>query len=402
MRNKRVLLGITGSIAAYKAPEMVRYLRKRGCQVRVVLSQSAAKLVSELALETVSGYPVTTEFWNEKDRGGIGHIALADWADVFLIAPATADTIAKLAWGYSDTPLHAIALATRAPIVIAPAMNVNMYEHVQTQENIEKLKGRGVIFCGPDNGLLACGWRGAGRLAPVEEIKLAVDKATTEQDLKGKRVLVTAGPTREMIDPVRFLSNRSSGKMGLAIAKEALCRGADVTLIHGPINLRVPDRIRAVPVVSAAEMAAAVKSECSIDVPERTPDIVIMTAAVADYRPAEVAEQKIKKSKTGTSLDVLPNPDILASLGAARGERARPLLVGFAVETSPLNELKAEMQRKLKEKRIDLIVGNLASEAFEGSTNRVWIFGKDGSQCEIPLTKKKMIAKGLFDIISEN
>lgn len=396
MEKRNVVLGVTGSIAAYKAIELGRLLVSRGYEVRTIVTESAQKFVTPLTFQSVTGKPVMIDFWSANDAESIEHIDIADWAEVLVIAPATADVIAKLAYGFADTPLLAAALATRAPIVIAPAMNVNMYEHEATKANIETLRKRGVMFVDPEEGALACGWNGAGRLADPGDIFYHVRRALTEHDYKGKRILITTGPTREPIDPVRFISNRSSGKMGTALAREAFCRGAEVTLIHGPIKkLELPECIEAVPIVTAQEMYDAVMERAFR---EKDPyDLVIMVAAVSDFRPVESSSHKIKKSTADHVLKLEENPDILASLGKKRGKGTKPTLVGFAVETGDTDELISELRNKVDSKGIDLIVGNLAQDAFDLDTNRAWLIKKNGKQEEIATTFKWRVANKILD-----
>jgi phosphopantothenoylcysteine decarboxylase/phosphopantothenate--cysteine ligase len=393
---RNVLLGVTGSIAAYKAVEFARLLVSRGYEVRVIMSAAAQKFVTPLTFQSVTGKAVMTDLWESNSVENIEHIEIADWADVFVIAPATADVITKITTGHADSPILATALATKAPLVIAPAMNVNMYEHEATQENILKLRLRGVSFVDPEEGALACGWNGAGRLADIWDIFYHTRRALTKGDLSGKRVLVTTGPTREPIDPVRFISNRSSGKMGTAIAREAFCRGAEVTVIHGPLkHLELPSTIQAIPVVTAQEMHDTVLEHAFRT--EDPFDFVIMVAAVADFRPADTAEHKIKKATAADSIPMVSNPDILAAIGKKRGAQQKPTLVGFAVETGEHEELMAELRRKLESKSIDLIVGNLADDAFDLDTNRAWLVNKNGKQEEIAATFKWRVANKILD-----
>lgn len=394
---RHVVLGITGSIASYKSAEIARILVSRGYEVRVMMTDSAQKFITPTTLQSVTGKPVVTDFWETQDVQSIEHIEISDWADVLVIAPATADVIAKLAVGISDTPLLAAALATRAPILVAPAMNVNMLEHTATQANIETLKKRGVLFVDPEEGALACGWNGAGRLADPWEIFYHIRRALSNHDYKGKRVLISTGPTREYIDPVRFISNRSSGKMGTALAREAFCRGADVTLVHGPVKVDTPDVVRCVPVTTAVEMEEAM---LKLAFSEENPfDIVIMAAAVADFRPKEAVDEKIKRSSKTPSIAVTPNPDILAAMGARRKGENKPTLVGFAVETGELEDLISELRSKLQSKGTDLMVGNFAHDAFDLDTNRVWLIDKFGKQEEISTTFKGRVANRILDAI---
>jgi phosphopantothenoylcysteine decarboxylase/phosphopantothenate--cysteine ligase len=393
---RKILLGVCGSIAAYKSAELARLLVSRGYEVRVVMTPAATEFIAPLTLQSVTGYPVTTTFWEESAQ--IGHIQLADWADAMVVAPATADTIAKLVAGIADTPLLAMALATKAPLLLAPAMNVNMFEHPATQENIAVLRKRGVAFVEPEEGALACGWNGTGRLASPEEIFHHVRRVVSVHDFTGKRVLISTGPTREPIDPVRFLSNRSSGKMGMALAREAFRRGAEVTLVHGPAQVKVPNAVTCIPVVTAEEMHAAVmeRAFAAID----PPDIVIMAAAVADFRPATVAAAKIKKAGMGPPpLQLVPTHDILLDLGEQRGEGRKPVLVGFAVETGDLEELLGHVREKLKRKNADMIVGNLAADAFDLDTNRVWLIDRNGRQDEVATTFKGRVANRILDAV---
>ena len=395
-RATRIVLGVTGSIAAYKAAEIARYLMKRGCVVRVVMTDSAEKFISPLTFESITQQPVLRTFWEETQPGAIGHIALADWADAVVVAPASADFIAKAAFGFAESPLLAVLLATKAPVVMAPAMNVNMYEHPQTQENIDHLAARGVTFVEPDSGDLACGWKGRGRLAEASEIYFETRRALGPKDLLGQRVLISTGPTREAIDPVRYISNRSSGKMGIALAKEAYRRGAEVTVVYGPLSStpRLPRRVSKVSITSAAQMRDAVFSQLS-----SSPEIVIMAAAVADYRPASPASEKIKKSTNPSSIELAPNEDILLEVGERKGSSKRPFLVGFAVETGTVEELVAEVQRKLARKNADLMVGNLAQDSFDKDTNRVCIVRRSGTYESLETARKSVVARRIFDAI---
>lgn len=393
----RVVLGVTGSVAAYKGVELARALIKHGCDVRVILTDSAAKFVTPFMFESITGNRVTTSFWNETETGAIGHIELADWAQVLLVAPASADLVAKLRYGFAETPLLAVALATKAPIVVAPAMNVNMYSHPATEENLRELRARGVEIIEPESGELACGWKGKGRLASPQEICWRVRRAISAKDLAGKRVVISAGPTREAIDPVRFLSNRSSGKMGLALAREAYRRGASVTLVHGPLGRRpnVPAGVQCVSVTTAQEMFDAVTSRVD---PARC-DIAILAAAVADFRPCVTATGKLKKAGATPQIDLVPTRDIIKELGARRAAGTRPLLVGFAVETGTVAELLAEARRKLTTKNTDLIIGNLAQDSFDRDTNRVWIVNQNGAVQEVETASKARVSRRILDAV---
>ena len=386
---------MTGSIAAYKSAELARIYLSRGYEVRVILTDSAQQFISPLLMQSLTGHPVYTSFWEGADS--IEHIDIAAWGDALVIAPATADFLAKLDHGFADTPLLATALATKAPILVAPAMNSNMYENPKTQEHIESLRARGVRFVDADEGSLACGWIGAGRLADPWEIFYHTRRALSGKDFAGKRVLVTAGPTREAIDPVRFISNRSSGKMGVSIVREAFCRGADVTLIHGPCEINVPKPVRCLAVQTAQEMYEAVMRE-TFEV-DAKPDIVIMTAAVADFRPEEAAGRKIKKGEGVPTINLVKNPDILSSVGERRGNAASPLVIGFAVETGEIEDLLAEIRAKMQSKRTDLMVGNFAQDAFDLDTNRAWFIDRHGRQEEVATNFKSRVADKLLNAI---
>lgn len=393
---RKVVLGITGSIAAYKAAELARILVSRGYKVRTVMSASAQKFITPTTMQAITGNPVITDFWDSTEVGEIDHIALADWADVIAIAPATANAIAKLANGLADSPLYAIALATKAPILVAPAMNTNMLAHPATIRNLDILRERGVEFAEPSEGELACGWHGSGRLAEPWQIFCDIERTVSTCDFKGKHVLITTGPTREPIDPVRFLSNRSSGKMGVALAREAYRRGAKVTIVHGPVSVKVPSAVELFPVLTAEEMRARVISRVYEE--EDAPDIVIMASAVADYRPVERSEEKIKKSKDGFALELQKNPDILLELGSKKPDgQKRPLLVGFAVETGELDDLLDQVRSKLENKKSDLIIGNFAEDAFDLDTNRVWLIDRTGRQEEVATTYKSRVANRILD-----
>ena len=406
---RKVLLGVCGSIGVYKSCELVRRLVTRGYEVRVVMTESATRFVSPLTFESLSGRPVVTSLW-AADHGAstpgnpvseIEHISLALWADVLVIAPASAQTIAKLATGQADSALLAIALATKAPLLIAPAMNTNMYDHPQTQENIEKLKSRGAVFVEPEPGDLACGMHGVGRLANPWDLFYHVRRALSSKDLAGKRVIVTTGPTREDLDPVRFISNRSSGKMGVAIAREAFCRGADVTLVHGPVYVRVPSGVKKVPFCSAQELHERML-QLVFPAEGGSPELVVMAAAVADFRPAERSEEKLSKERWGEEIKLTRNPDVLAALGAKRkelGARIAPVLVGFAVETGDLDLLIGRLRDKMESKQVDLMVGNFAQDAFDLATNRVWIMEKNGRYAEVATTFKSRVANKIIDSV---
>ncbi len=388
---RTVVVGLTGGIACYKACEVVRLLVGAGARVSVIMSAGAQQFVSPLTLQTLSGQPVATDTFSLTQESEIGHIRLADQADAIVIAPATANVLGKLANGIADDLLTTVFLATRAPLVIAPAMNVHMWEHPAVQENLARLVARGARVVGPASGALACGYEGTGRLAEAEDIVEEVFCALTPQDLLGERLLVSAGPTREPIDPVRYLSNHSSGKMGYALARVARRRGAEVTLVAGPTALTPPPGVRILPVGTAREMASAV-DEAFADA-----TAVIMTAAVADYRPRVRHARKLKKDVAALALDLERNPDILSGLGARKGQR---LLVGFAAET---HDVAAEARRKLRAKHLDLIVANdvtAPGAGFGTDTNAVRLLDAGGLDEALPLLDKEEVAGRVLDWVA--
>jgi phosphopantothenoylcysteine decarboxylase/phosphopantothenate--cysteine ligase len=395
---RKVLLGVTGSIAAYKSAELARLFVSWGYEVRCVLTDSAQQFITPVTMQAVTGNTVITDFWSS-EASGTGHIEAASWADVVVIAPATADFIAKLSSGFADSPLLAICLATKAPILVAPAMNVNMYEHALTQKNIAALIAQGVSFAHPEVGALACGWNGTGRLAEPMEIFYQTRRLISRGDFHGKHVVIATGPTREPIDPVRFISNRSSGKMGIALAREAYRRGAQVTVIHGPvksIKSKLPKSVTCVEAVTADEMCRAMM-EHTFPKEGARPDVVIMAAAVADFKPAHYATSKIKKHEASMVINLEKNEDILHALGAARSEDRVPALIGFAVETGEIEDLISEARRKLETKSCDLIVGNFAEDALELDTNHVWLVDRNGRQEEVQTTYKSRVANKILD-----
>lgn len=354
LEGRRIVLGVTGGIAAYKACELVSRLRKRGAEVRVVLTEHACQFVQPLSFETLSANQAYTDAFDRKYE--IGHVALAKWAELFIIAPATANCIAKIACGIADDLLSTTCLAATCPMLVAPAMNCAMWRNVATQENVETLRRRGVRFVGPARGFLACGDEDVGRMSEPEEIVLAAEAALNPpRDLEGVRVLVTAGPTVERIDPVRHITNRSTGKMGYAIAAAAVRRGAEVTLVSGPVNLQPPVGAQLRRVESSAQLCEAVLDEGA------TADVVIQAAAPADYRPKVSADQKIKKTGAGMTLELEATTDVAAELG--RRKRAGQILVAFAAETCDVLE---NARRKLDRKNADLIVANDVSRADAG------------------------------------
>jgi phosphopantothenoylcysteine decarboxylase/phosphopantothenate--cysteine ligase len=392
MEQRRVLLAVSGGIAAYKAPELVRELTRAGFEVRCAMTSAAREFVAPLALETVSGGRVASELFERGQADAIDHIALADWAELLLVAPATANLLAKLALGLADDLVSTIALATRAPILVAPAMNVNMWRHPATEANVAQLRERGVQVVGPDAGELACGWQGPGRMSDPAAIVAAARLALGDRSLAGERVLVTAAGTREALDAVRYLGNRSSGKMGFAVAAEAARRGADVVLVAGPTSLATPAGVLRVDVESALQMRAAVFAELS------RATIVVKAAAVADFRPVEASPRKIKKEDlppdAGVTVELVRTPDILAEICAQPGER---IVVGFAAESHDLIEAA---RRKLARKGCDLIVANditREESGFDADRNAVVFVWPGGEIEELPILPKSQVAERLFD-----
>ena len=391
LQDIRVVLGVTGGIAAYKACDLVSRLKKRGAQVRVVLTENAARFVPPLTFETLSGNPVCTDTF--APRGALEHIALAKWADAFVIAPATANCLAKLACGIADDLLSTTALAMTAPALLAPAMNANMWRHPATQANLQTLLGRGVRTVGPDSGHLACGDDDVGRMSEPEAIVRALeDLLKPRRDFTGKRVLVTAGPTVERIDPVRFITNRSSGKMGYAIAEAARARGAEVKLVSGPVRLDAPAGVELCPVESSAQLCDAVLERGA------WADVVIQAAAPADYRPVHVADSKLKKNGSGMTLELENTTDIARELG--RRKRPGQVLVAFAAETDDVLE---NARGKLERKNADLVVANDVSRTDAGfgvDTNAVTLISRADERV-LPLMTKREVADAILDRVRE-
>ena len=391
LQGKKIVLGVTGGIAVYKAVDLVSRLRKAGAEVRVIMTEHAQQFVTPLTFKEISGHKVAVSMWEGNAEFNVEHIALANWADMFVVAPATANILAKMAHGLADDLLSTTLLAAQAPVLVCPAMNTGMYENVVTQANIAKLKEYGVTVMPPAVGRLACGTSGAGRLPEPQEILEFIDLffARREGDMRGLKVLVTAAGTREPIDPVRYVGNRSSGKMGYAVAQAAAERGADVLLVTGPSALPVPANVRAVKVETTREMMDA-----CLDAYDGM-DIVIKAAAVADYRPHDVAGQKIKK-KTDDALTVVmdKNPDILKELGA---RKTKQVLVGFAAETQNLLENARE---KVVKKNLDMIVANdvtAAGAGFNTDTNIVKFLFADGSMQSLEQMPKSEVAQRLLN-----
>lgn len=391
LRGKNIVLGVCGGIAVYKAVELLRLFIKAGAEVHVIMTRAAQEFVTPLTFQTLSGNPVHTELFNLYQEKEIGHISLADRADLFVLAPATANVVGKVASGIADDLLTTTVMATKAPVLFVPAMNVNMWENLIYQANQARLADLGYHFLDPASGFLACGWEGKGKLPDPSTIFEEAVYLLSLKDLAGETVLVTAGPTREEIDPVRYVTNYSSGKMGYAIAVAARNRGARVILVSGPTGLAGPCGVEIIAVKSADEMWGAVVSRAA------EASVIIKAAAVADYRPCERAEEKIKKGGEETlCVRMEKNPDILAELGRIKNHQ---YLVGFAAETENLLE---NARRKLSEKNLDMIVANDVSApgaGFDGDTNIVRFLFSDGRQEELPLMSKKEVADCLLDRI---
>src|SRR3984885_7684830 len=391
MNGNRILVGVTGGIAAYKSPELVRRLRDRGADVQVVMTSGAQRFITPLTLQAVSGRPVRTDLWDATAEAAMGHIELARWAELVLIAPASAGFIARLATGQADDLLTTLCLASEAPLAIAPAMNRVMWAHPATRANVATLEERGVTVLGPAVGEQACGEVGAGRMdEPLEIINGVMTLLRSGGPLVGRRVLITAGPTRECIDPVRFVSNRSSGKMGFAMAEAMRAAGAEVVLISGPVFLPTPPGVRRIDVESAEQMHAAVQRE----LPGTA--IFIGTAAVADYRPMACAAQKIKKNSETLALELTRTTDILAQVSAGA---QRPFMVGFAAET---NSVEHYALAKLLAKNLDLIAANEVghAKAFDCDDNSLLVLWR-GGRLELPVASKRELARALSAVIIE-
>ena len=388
LANQRILLGITGGIAAYKSAELTRRLRDQGAEVRVVMTPAATEFITPLTLQALSGNPVHTELLDHAAEAAMGHIELARWADTVVVAPATANFIARLSNGMADDLLSALCLATAAPLLVAPAMNQQMWQNPATQENIARLQARGITLLGPASGDQACGETGPGRLLEPDEIVPAIIAAGRTSQLAGVKVMVSAGPTREFIDPVRYLSNRSSGRMGYAVARAAEQSGASVTLVSGPVTLAPPARVRVVEVVSAAQMHDSVLAEA------RSCDIFISAAAVADYRSREKAPQKMKKRDAGISLSLEKTPDILAEVAALANP---PFTVGFAAETE---NLARNAKQKLAKKNLDMVAANRVGDGlgFDSDRNALEVYWRHGSQ-SLGTASKELLARQLLELI---
>ncbi|MDJ0741273.1 MAG: bifunctional phosphopantothenoylcysteine decarboxylase/phosphopantothenate--cysteine ligase CoaBC [Gammaproteobacteria bacterium] len=391
LRGRRILLGITAGIAAYKAAELARLLIKDGAQVRVVMTPSAGEFIGPLTLQAITGEVVRDSLFDPAHEAAMGHIELARWAELVLVAPATADFLANAAAGAAHDLLTTLCLASTAPLLAAPAMNQAMWRHPATRANAQTLQARGVELLGPDDGEQACGDSGPGRMLEPAAIHARVREFFADGRLTGRRVVLTAGPTREALDPVRFLGNRSSGKMGFAIAEALVAQGADVTLVAGPVALATPAGVRRIDVDSAQDMHAAVFAAV------RDADIFIACAAVADYRPATVAAQKLKKGDSETlRVDLVRNPDILSDVAALA---QRPFCVGFAAET---HDVAAYAEGKLRAKGLDMIAANQVgvSQGFEADDNALLVIWPGGSVA-LPSQSKRQLASGLVELIVE-
>jgi len=392
MQGKHILLGVTGGIAAYKSPDLVRRLRERGAEVQVVMTRGAREFVTPTTFQAVSGRTVRSDLWDAAAEAAMGHIELARWADAVLIAPASADFLARLAAGFADDLLTTLCLATAAPVAVAPAMNHLMWSHAATRANIATLAARGVQVYGPGEGDQACGESGEGRMLEPLDLAAGVQALLMPADgaLAGRRVLITAGPTRERIDPVRFISNRSSGKMGFAVAQAAREAGASVVLVAGPVSLPTPAGVTRIDVESAADMLTAVLRELP------GTEIFISTAAVADYRPARAAEQKIKKSTDTLELAMERTADVLATV-AARSER--PFVVGFAAETEAVEQ---NARTKLLKKNLDMIAANEVGhdKAFDCEDNQLIVLSR-AARHELARAGKLTLARGLIALIAQ-
>ncbi|MBQ0796414.1 bifunctional phosphopantothenoylcysteine decarboxylase/phosphopantothenate--cysteine ligase CoaBC [Zhongshania sp.] len=391
LSNRHILLGVTGGIAAYKSAELIRRLKDHGADVRVVMTAAAMEFITPLTLQALSGNPVHTTLLDPEAEAGMGHIELARWADLILVAPASADFMARLANGRGDDLLTTLCLATPAPIALAPAMNQGMWRDQATQDNIATLSARKIALFGPAAGEQACGDIGPGRMLEAEELAAHAASIFNSRILDGVRLTITAGPTREAIDPVRYISNHSSGKMGYALAAAAADAGAIVTLISGPTNLNCPERVSRVDVISAQDMldaSTATLGKC---------ELFIACAAVADYRPAKAADQKIKKDNDSMHIDLVRNPDIVSTVA---NHSERPVTVGFAAETQ---DLMRYARGKLERKNLDLIIANDVSNSaigFNANDNAVTAIWKDG-QCDIPQMGKNQLAAQLISLIAQ-
>ncbi len=391
MLDKKIVVGVTGSIAAYKAADLVRRLQDEGAQVRVVMTKAACEFITPLTLQALSGYPVATDLLDPSQEASMGHITLARWADWIVIAPASADTISRLVQGRSDDLLSALCLASESPLAVAPAMNNKMWENQATQDNINILQSRDVHIIGPGSGIQACGELGEGRLIEPLELIAELGRLMVPAKLQGKRVLITAGPTYEPIDPVRFIGNRSSGKMGFAVAKAAIEAGAIVTLVAGPVHLTTPNGVKRVNVETAQQMCDAVMTDIEQF------DIFVACAAVADYRPEQIESNKIKKTQSANlQLNLKATQDIVSTVAE---QKTRPFIVGFAAETQSVTDYA---QQKLQRKKLDMIAANQVGDGvgFAEDDNALQVFWESGSEV-LPLAPKTQLARDLMTLIIE-
>ena len=386
LKGRQIVLGVTGGIAAYKAAEFVRLLVKAEANVHVAMTRNAQQFITPLTFQTLSGNPVTTDAFTLLEEAKIGHIALADLAELIVILPATANIIGKIANGIADDFLSTMVMASRAPVLFAPSMNVNMWENKALQKNIETLLQRGYHFAEPGEGELACHWYGKGRLAELEDVLERIETLLSSKDLRGERILITAGPTQEPIDPIRFISNHSSGKMGYALARVARRRGAEVILVTGPTSLPMPKgTMQVIRVDTAEEMRKVVLSQFE------TCTVVIKAAAVADYRPKKVSQSKLKKEEPLLSLEMERTADILQELGERKRDH---MLIGFAAETE---DLIANARKKMAEKNLDLIIANEVSVSFGQETNQIKILYPSGEIRNLPLLPKEEASERILD-----
>ena len=392
LTNKQILVGVTGGIAAYKAAELIRRLQDHGATVRVIMTKAAQAFITPLTLQALSGNPVHCDLLDSEAEAAMGHIELARWADLVLIAPASADFMARLATGQADDLLATVCLATNASIAIAPSMNQGMWRDQSTQQNLQTLISKQVLVFGPGDGSQACGDIGPGRMMEPKQLAVEASSVFKIGSLDGVKIVITAGPTREAIDPVRYISNHSSGKMGFALAQAAMDAGASVTLITGPVSLQTPERITRIDVNSAAEMHQAVIETLPVC------DIFIGSAAVADYRPTSIADQKIKKSTETMTIELVRNPDIIADVS---NHPQRPFTIGFAAETQ---DVESYARGKLEKKKLDLIIANDVSNTaigFNSDNNAVSVIWNDG-KVSLPMTSKQQLGRHLIEEICQH
>jgi len=392
LTNKQILVGVTGGIAAYKAAELIRRLQDHGATVRVIMTKAAQAFITPLTLQALSGNPVHCDLLDSEAEAAMGHIELARWADLVLIAPASADFMARLATGQADDLLATVCLATNASIAIAPSMNQGMWRDQSTQQNLQTLISKQVLVFGPGDGSQACGDIGPGRMMEPEQLAVEASSVFKIGSLDGVKIVITAGPTREAIDPVRYISNHSSGKMGFALAQAAMDAGASVTLITGPVSLQTPERVTRIDINSAAEMHQAVIETLPVC------DIFIGSAAVADYRPTSIADQKIKKSTETMTIELVRNPDIIADVS---NHPQRPFTIGFAAETQ---DVESYARRKLEKKKLDLIIANDVSNTaigFNSDNNAVSVIWNDG-KVSLPMTSKQQLGRHLIEEICQH